>query len=746
MSNDESDGDDLMDFAEESAAPSNEAKSAVWRVLIIDDEKDVHSATTFALRNTEVVGRPLEFMHAASAREARETLASHDDIAVILLDVVMETPNAGLDLVAIIRNELKIRDTRIILRTGQPNQAPEIEVIRDYDINDYKLKSELTQSRLYASLTTAIRSYKQIKTIEAGKQSLNLIVNSCAQLLTQKGINDFAQGVILHLSGLLSITPEGLICVSRKGWAVNNTDVGPRIIAAAGQYERLIDHPIAELNEGDAKDVLEECLREKKHIYRPKGIALYLGGQDREMACFVNSSAEINEIDEHLLELFCSNISICADNLDLVDRLSVYAYQDVLLQVPNRNALVDEIDKVMPKRSSERGSNDYALGLIDIDDFAEINASLGQGYGDEVLKAVCEKLKGEFAEPTIVARLGGDVFAVLGRADAVSADTLLAPFGQPLNIAGEEQTVNLTASLVPLCEVDGGGVEAVKDAQTVLKAGKEQRRGVVHSFEPSIVTDAIDRLDMLHQLRQAYENQQLFMVFQPKVSLQDGKVKGFEALVRWKNAQGELIFPENFIPLAEKSGLIVKLGSWVLRESVSALAELHRRGYSDCHMSVNISVVQLINPGMVDMLATIASDLGVAPNFIDLEVTESLAIKDLDASLALFEKIKALGFTLSLDDFGTGFSSINYLQKMPIDRLKLDSTVIQSSATPSGRDIMKLIIDMAEHLGLEVVAEGVENADQESVLKSMNCGLAQGYLWANPMELGDLYQWLESST
>ncbi len=741
MSNDESGNDDLMDFAEEPSANETVAGRPVWRVLIIDDEKDVHSATTFALRNTEVVGRPLQFIHANSARQAREVLQSDKDIAVILLDVVMETPNAGLDLVAVIRNELKIKDTRIILRTGQPNQAPEIEVIRDYDINDYKLKSELTQSRLFASLTTAIRSYKQIQTIEAGKRSLNMIVNSCAQLLTQKGINEFAQGVILHLSGLLSIKPEGLICVSRKGRA--NVEQDPRIIAAAGQFTDLIDHPVSDLLEGEAKSVLLECLNSRENVYRPRGIALFLGGEERDMACYVSSSAELEEVDEHLLELFCSNISICADNLDLVDRLSAFAYKDVLVGLPNRNALAEEIDNALPRSARERGSNDFVLALVDIDSFSEINASLGQEYGDGVLKAIAYRLTENFYSPNVVARIAGDTFAVLGESEKVNKDSIMEPFQKPFIIEQEEQTISVTASIVPLCDVDGGGGEAIKDATTVLKAAKHSNRGNVSLFEPGMLEKAHGRLDMLHQLRHAFDNEKLFMVYQPKINVETGEVAGFEALVRWCDDEGCYILPEEFIPLAEKSGLIIKMGSWILKQSVTMLAELHKKGWSNCHMSVNISVVQLISPGILETLKSVVTELGIEPKFVDLEVTESLAVKDMDASMLLFDKIKDLGFTISLDDFGTGFSSINYIQKMPIDRLKLDKNLIQNSSTGRGKDIVKLIIDMADSLGLEVVAEGVEDESQLALLKELRCSLAQGFLCASPMDKDSLTEWLE---
>ncbi len=318
MSDDKPNNDGLMEFIDESPNGSLDGEKPVWRVLIIDDEKDVHSATTFALRNTEVVGRQLEFLHATTARKAKALLLAHRDIAVVLLDVVMETPNAGLDLVPVIRNELNITDTRIILRTGQPNQAPEIEVIRDYDINDYKLKSELTQARLFASLTTAIRSYKQIQTINASKKNLDMIVKSSAALLTQGGIREFAQGVITHLCGLFSIPPQGLICVRRR----NRHDDEAQIIAAAGRFTPLIDKPLSNLAGSAAENNLLQCLDAQHTIFNKYAIALYLGSEARgDMACFVCGDAELAEIDKGLIDIFCANITICADNLELSDRL-----------------------------------------------------------------------------------------------------------------------------------------------------------------------------------------------------------------------------------------------------------------------------------------------------------------------------------------------------------------------------------------------------------------------------------------
>lgn len=738
MTDDTSDNDSLMQFVDEESANALMGEEHVWRVLIIDDEKDVHSATTFALRSTEVMGRPLEFLQATSAREAKEILQHHEDIAVVLLDVVMETPNAGLDLVPLIRNELNIRDTRIILRTGQPNQAPEIEVIRDYDINDYKLKSELTQSRLFASLTTAIRSYKQIKAIEASKKSLAMIVKSSAELLTQKGLQDFAQGVIMHLSGLLSISPEGLICARRPD--TNDRD-GARIIAAAGQFTGMIDRPLCELAQQDAQDCLNECLDEKRNIYGKFGIALYLGSEERgDMACFVSSEAELTEVDEHLLELFCSNITICADNLELVTQLSEYAYYDVLTGLPNRNSVVEKINTL--QKAGDASS--AILCLVDVDNFAEVNASLGQDYGDALLKAIATRLKTRFENPCIVSRFSADTFAVLGNENTLGEKSLLAVFNEPFDIDGQEQLLSVSAGMVHISEVEGDGNEAVKDATIVLKTAKNSHRGQVLVFRNNMVKEAQGRLGMLRHLRTAFDGGELYLEFQPKLRLSDMAVTGFESLVRWKDQNGNEVPPETFIPLAEKSGLIVKMGYWIFDESMAALKYFHNAGWKDCHMSVNLSVTQLQHGDVIDALKSAVEKAGVSSSQVNLEITESQAIKDFDATLLLLNELKALGFSLSLDDFGTGYSSLNYLQKMPLDVLKLDKSLIDSYNSEGGRNVVEMIVQLSSRLNLEVVAEGVEQSEQIEFLKSLNCGQAQGFYYARPMSKENLVEWLQN--
>ena len=713
-------------------------KPPVWRVLITDDERDVHSATTFALRNTKILGRRLEFYHAQSAEETIQVLNEVEDIAVILLDVVMETPNAGLDLVAIIREQLANRQARIILRTGQPNQAPEIEVIRDYDINDYKLKSELTQNKLYASLTTAIRSYQQIKTIEASKQGLDLIVHASADLISKKGINDFAHGVIVQLSGLLSIKPDGLICVRQ----LDRGEGHPFIIAAAGHYGALIDSPLSAMSPSPERQMLSDSLKDQKNIYGEHGVALYLGSSERgDMSCYVGSSTSIKDVDKSLLELFCSNISICGDNIELVERFRSFAFTDQLVHLPNRNALTEHISRKVAEGTCETG----ALALVDIDNFAEINAALGQKYGDDLLKAITKRLNEKFPGPATVARVAGDTFAIFTDAHLLHPDNVSAVFNEVFDVGEDKQLVSVTSAIIKLADIQGDGADVLKSASIVLKLAKNQNRGETLSYQPGMVEQAKERLGVLRNLRDAFESGALFLVFQPKFNLSSNSISGFEALLRWRDESGKVIYPATFISIAEQSGLIVRMGEWILNEAISAIKAIHERGWRTAHVSVNLSAAQIRHPDLLPMLERTLEISAIDPKFIDLEITESMGLTDSDDILDKLNAIKKLGFTLSIDDFGTGFSSLSYLQKLPVDRLKIDQTFVQTSSEKSGREIIEMIIQLGNTLDLRVIAGGVEQENELDLLTKLNCDEIQGFLYARPMDTNELYDWMSKN-
>ncbi|MFO1370837.1 MAG: EAL domain-containing protein [Marinagarivorans sp.] len=733
--------DELFIFAEEDEhneplAPSLEHNNR-WKILIVDDDKEVHDATEFTLRGTLILNRPLEYIHAYSAKQAEALLREHTDIAVILLDVVMETPNAGLDLIKTIRGPLANTQTRIILRTGEPNQAPEIQIIRDYDINDYKLKSELNQKRLYTSLTSAIRNYRQICTIEASKKGLDLILRSSSELLTQEGLRAFAQGVIIHIAALLNVEPEGIICVRRR-------DSRPthelHIIAAAGDYCPLLDRQLCDENQTTIYTLLNQSIDNRCNIFEAAGMALYLGcNAQGDMSCFIANNHAIAEMEQSLLQVFCANISICADNITFLEQLKNYAYHDTLVNLPNRLAL----EQIIDAKLTQELDTHYALALIDINHFADLNAVLGQEHGDRLLIAIAERLKNRFKPISQVARIGADIFAIFGPASHVNEARLLAPFSNPFEIAGELQLIGVSCGIAPVSPDTSSARELLKYANIVLKDLKQKpTQEKVAYFNPTMMDEAKKRLHLLKELRHAFDRDELFLAFQPKIALHSREVVGFEALIRWRNSRGQYVSPLDFIPLAEQSGLIVRLGEWVLSQAMRSLAHLRAQGFYGLSMAVNVSVVQLHHPEFLHMLQRVIGETSIEAGAIELEVTESVDMGNIQNHIQQLQSIKDLGFSLAIDDFGTGFSSLSYLQQMPIDCLKIDRSFIQVVTECAGANIVHMVLQLARALKLHVVAEGAETQEQVQALEDLGCDQVQGYYFAKPMPLDDLLLWL----
>ena len=537
----------------------------VWRIMIIDDDADVHSATTFALGNLEMQNRPLEFLHAYSAAEARELLKEEQDIAVILLDVVMEQEDAGLLLVRHIREVLGMAEARIILRTGQPGYAPEIDAIRDFDINDYKTKSELTRIKLFTTVTAAIRSYEQIRAINASRRGLDLIVRASTALMAQHGLQNFAAGVITQIAGLLSLQPEGLLCAQEDQQGDTTSLI---VIAAAGHYRDLINKPISAVQDRRIQMALMQAIGERRNIYGADFTSLYfIGNAGRHFTAFLNTGTELSEIDRRLLEVFCSNISVGLDNVELVTRLHNFAFYDTLTKLPNRTRLLELLNDLL----TGYAKTDMTLALVDIDHFAETNDALGHRFGDLLLLAITSRLQARLGSDLTLARVGGDTFGLLGHGDRVNPQNILAQFDTPFRIDGQDVQLSSTVGLLRLADYEGSGTDALKDADIALKRAKLRQRAGHSYFSRSMGIDIRERVRMMYALRAAFEAGELFVVYQPEIDLVSRKPVGAEALLRWKTADGTFIPPDRFIPIAEYSGLIVEMGEWVMREACDEL-------------------------------------------------------------------------------------------------------------------------------------------------------------------------------
>jgi diguanylate cyclase (GGDEF)-like protein len=689
------------------------------------------------LANTPILGRPLEFLHAYSGAEAEQILARENDIAVILLDVVMECEDSGLKLVRTIRQEMGVLEARIILRTGQPGYAPEIDAIRDYDINDYKTKSELSRNRLYTTLTTAIRSYEQIHAINSSRRGLDMIVNASGKLLAHHGAREFAAGIITQISALLGLEPDGIVCANDQHQGSRQT----RVIAAAGQYAACIDGPLSAIPDQHVARSLANALDQRCSLYSRESTTLFFAGKSgHHMAAYLETSSSLVDIDRRLLEVFCTNISIGLDNVVLFNRLNDHAYNDQLLRIPNRLAFIREIDSAI-----EEGWVGKTVALVDIDHFSELNDALGHRYGDALLNALARRLREVVPSDCVIARVAGDTFGILGRDEQLTPECILELFNKPFLIDGSEHTVSATTGLVRLGETDSGGTDALKAANIALNRAKVGNRGEYCYFTREMEFDTRSRVKLLQDLRVAFDRDRLFVVYQPQVHLAKRHVVGVEALLRWRTEDGRFVPPDQFIALAESSGLIIALGAWVMRTACNEQTRLTREGVSNIRMAVNVSVAQFRHPNFLATVDSILVETGIDPCMLELEITESVAMLDADFMVAMLNKLKERRITVAVDDFGTGFSSLSYLERLNVDRLKIDrSFVSQMAQGESSVRIVETIIRLGQTLDLDLIAEGVETEAEALALTQMGCHEGQGYLFARPMEGGALLTFLRT--
>lgn len=715
-----------------------------WNILIIDDDPDVHSATMFALHGLKIQGRNLHYLHAYTTAEARQILIHQDDIAVIMLDVVMEKDDSGLQLVAYIRDTLCLSDVRIILRTGQAGYAPEMDAIRDFDINDYKSKIELTQAKLFTAITSAIRSYEQIKIISSSKVGLELIIGANGLLMTTSNLNDFAKLLLDYIFELLGNVCSAFICTANftniHDAAAIDYAPGLRVIASTDQYLDWLENPFVLVADKFTQQLVQKAQFEQHHVFEAEQTVLYLSNLAGATLAIYLDRGLIHEPDKiRALKLFCSNASVCLDNVMLNSKMHNLAFYDPLTGLANRLQLLQNLQQTI--HSQQRSES--VLALIDIDHFAETNDALGHHFGDFLLRAVAFRLSNHFGDNCKIARIGNDIFALLGHEEIVTPNLILSLFTRPFVVDQQQVQLSATLGLVKFADYELSSADALKDANIALKRAKTFNRSSFSYFTREMGVEIRERVRMMHALRSAFEEKRLFIVFQPQIDMRTATPIGTEALLRWKTEDGDLIPPDKFIPIAEYSGLIINIGEWVLRSACFELAQIHELGLPAFRMSVNVSQAQFNHPHFLQSVANALADSGVLPACLELEITESMAMTDPDFLISSLEKIKKMGVRVSIDDFGTGFSSLSHLQKLNVDKLKIDRVFVSEIAVGANEgSIAKMIVQLSQSLGLEVIAEGVENQEQANNLMSFGCYQAQGYLYAKPLTKTDLYAWL----
>ena len=457
-----------------------------------------------------------------------------------------------------------------------------------------------------------------------------------------------------------------------------------------------------------------------------------------------------NLLQEPSVDAIVLNYRDVTQRKETEKQLEYRAYYDALTGLPNRLLFRDRV--VNGLQQARRNRVSLAVMYLDLDHFKLVNDGLGHSFGDTLLADVAERLHGALRASDTISRIGGDEFSILlpeiSGTDAVAgvARKILDSLTQPFSVDGHD--IFVTASIGIACyPADGDDVETLlKCADAAMYRAKELGRNQAQLFTASMNERYVRRLALEQHLHHAVERQQLELYYQPIYDRARRRIVSLEALLRWRDPNRGLVEPAEFIELAEETGMIVQIGEWVLHTACMQLRQWHAQGLAALHLAVNISAVQLQSRGLVEVVRTALLDSGVPPEMLQLEITESAAMQNIDLTMKVLRELKEMGVSIAVDDFGTGQSSLIYLKDFPIDTVKIDKEFLRDVTTDeTAAAIVSYIINLAHTLKLKVVAEGVENEQQYTFLRHYNCDLLQGYLFSRPLPAAAVHDFLQAA-
>ncbi|MBQ7776187.1 MAG: GGDEF domain-containing protein [Lachnospiraceae bacterium] len=522
-----------------------------------------------------------------------------------------------------------------------------------------------------------------------------------------------------------------------------------------GRWKDFFDFDIKEV--ADAQKLYESV--SKDHVDAVRDI-LFLENQGlAEMTCecklngkktwlFMRGVVEYNEAGEPLQKII--SISDITKFRKQSDELTYLAYYDTLTGLYSRNYFVRLLGEFV--RNARENGEIVSVMVIDIDDFRKVNDGMGMVAGDELVQQFGEILKQFMSKKVIVSHINSDIYCVAiyqpcgeNKADVIY-ERIMEQIHKPFVLSnGMEVNITICVGVAEFPEAANAALELINCAEIVMFRGKELGKNSIQYFDTPILNDFLRNVQLDTKLRDAVSNSCFSLQYQPQFFTGNKKLRGVEALIRWQDIEEhKMISPGVFIPAAEKNGTIIPIGNWVLEESIRQYAEWRKRFRYPLIMSINVSAIQYMKEDFVEHLIAIIEKYHVEPKYIELEVTESVLIEGFDSVVDKLMELRDYGIRVSLDDFGTGFSSLSYLKKLPIDTLKIDKSFIDTVLTDAPtRVITESIIQMVKTLGLETVAEGVEEEQQYEYLHAIGCDIIQGYYLGRPQSVEAIERLLE---
>lgn len=434
------------------------------------------------------------------------------------------------------------------------------------------------------------------------------------------------------------------------------------------------------------------------------------------------------------------------------DELTYMAYYDILTGLYNRNCFVRILGELLRKATRERRT--VAVMFVDFDDFRRVNDGMGIIAGDEVIQLFGQYLSGLMSDQVVISHFSTDIYciAIYDPCGARSVETIYQVIRERLKTPfrltdGQEVTMTVSVGVSEYPEAASGTLELINCAEIVMFKAKSKGKDAIQYFDGAILEDFLQTVNIQTMLREVVFEQNFTMNYQPQYYAEDKRLRGVEALIRWKDDEGDSISPAVFIPIAEKNGTIVPIGNWVIEKSVQTYAHWRDTYHYPMLLSLNVSAVQCKQKDFIESLLQIIQKYDVSPEEIELEITETILIEDFGYISGRLARLRETGVKISLDDFGTGFSSLSYLKGLPIDTLKIDKSFVDTMLTDNNtKIIIESIIYMVKRLGYETIAEGVETEEQFAYLKDLSCDIIQGYYLGRPMPDEGIEELLEGLT
>jgi diguanylate cyclase (GGDEF)-like protein/PAS domain S-box-containing protein len=685
-------------------------KLAPSRLLIVDDNE----------LNRDMLARRLERKGyaVAVAEDAQQLVERIKEVGadIVLLDI--EMPNiSGIEALKTLREAFSPIELPVIMVTAK-NQSEDIVKALDLGANDYLTKPVDFPVAL-ARIATQLSHKRAQESLRESEERY---------ALAAQGAND----------GLWD-------------WNLltNVMYFSPRWKSMLGYHEGEIGEKVADwldrIHDSDRKRVLDELETHRKGLTPHFESEHRVLSKDGTFRWMLSRGLAVRNASGKATRMAGSQTDITEGKVT-----------DPLTGLPNRLLFIDRLGRLI-KHAKRRKDHLFAVLFLDLDGFKMINDSLGHLAGDQLLLAVSERLEkclrltdtvARLGDSFTMARLGGDEFTVLlddlkDLSDArLAADRLMKVLAPPFILSGKEVFTSASIGIALSSSAYENPEDMLRDADTAMYRAKSLGKARYEVFDADMRASLVARLQIETDLRHGLERGEFCNFYQPIVALDSGRIVGFEALLRWQHPTRGLLGPDEFIFIAEETGLIRELGWWNLREACRQLSEWKSQSnnYLNFTMNVNLSAKQFLQPNLVEEIKNLIEDLAFSPETLKLEITESTVMIDPTATAKMLQQIKSLGVLLAIDDFGTGYSSLSYLHRFPLDTLKIDRSFI--SGAGEGMEIAQTIMPMAKNLRLDVIAEGVETFEQVALLKKLNCKYAQGFYFSKPLAADEVAQLL----